>query len=397
MPDSEMQHFLGRNSQIPEEFDIIRAAPVKEYEDLLFVCANISGSAAAALIITGPNETWQKAIYNNSGEELSLQDSVLEFATEQSANLIVPALQQESRINLSGNRNYNFLAVLPLFLGSGEKLGFIILLDAEEKKLKQGQEDSLNILKEQILNLVSYRKQNSQFRRVRRNLEQKYHDLEKFASVVSHDIKSPLANIISLTGLLKEENEHNFNEETRQYINFLSQASHTLRTYVDGLLIFYRSDKILEKEEEDVDLAQFFEKFINLYDVGQDVEIKFPQHGKLHQVNKAALTQIFMNLISNGLKYNDKPVRKVEIIFHPLPEYYEFEVRDNGNGIPRESFDRIFELFATLDQNDREGNPGSGIGLATVQKLLHHMGGDIRIESEPGRGSNFIFKIKRSD
>ncbi|MGB7842093.1 MAG: ATP-binding protein, partial [Salinimicrobium sp.] len=86
----------------------------------------------------------------------------------------------------------------------------------------------------------------------------------------------------------------------------------------------------------------------------------------------------------------------VEINFKEDENFYFFEVKDNGNGIPKESYDKIFDLFTTLDEDDRHGNPGSGIGLATVKKLLHHMGGDIEIESEPGRGSNFKFKIKRA-
>ncbi|NJW55781.1 histidine kinase dimerization/phospho-acceptor domain-containing protein, partial [Salinimicrobium oceani] len=98
------------------------------------------------------------------------------------------------------------------------------------------------------LNVVVFGKQKNQYQRIQKDLEQRYHDLEKFASVVSHDIKSPLANIISLVDLLKEENKENFDEETSQYIEYLSQASHSLRNYVDGLLILYRSERILEKE-----------------------------------------------------------------------------------------------------------------------------------------------------
>jgi len=115
----------------------------------------------------------------------------------------------------------------------------------------------------------------------------------------------------------------------------------------------------------------------------------------LHNVNKSALTQIFMNLINNALKYNDKDLRKVEITFSKSEEFYFFAVEDNGKGIPKEKFEEIFSIFTTLETPDRDGNLGNGIGLATVKKLIESMGGTISLESVPGDGSKFIFSTKR--
>lgn len=391
MPNSQIRNSESRQHPAPEEFHILKTSADKDFSNLLFLCSQVAKAKVSALLILEDGKTWVKSTYGLPLEELNTDTALWEQVLERDEIYIFGPEDL-----LTSGMDHDRLIAVPVITETGEKLGIIALFDPEDQNLDTNQKRSLKLLVNQILTFIAFKKQNNQFQRVQQDLEQRYKELEKFASVVSHDIKSPLANIISLVELLKEENEGKFDEETRQYIEFLSQASHSLRNYVDGLLVFYRSERILEKEEEDVNLREFFRTITNLYTVNSDVEINYPEDGVLKKVNKAALTQIFMNLISNALKYNHKQKRKVDISFTTSNEFYEFEVQDNGDGIPKESFEKIFDLFTTLDLNDRDGNPGSGIGLATVKKLLTHMGGDIQIESEPGIGSNFKFQIKRS-
>ncbi|NJW53315.1 sensor histidine kinase [Salinimicrobium oceani] len=391
MPHSQIQSNENRRHPAPEEFHILKTSSNKDFSDLLFLCAETLKAQGAALVILENGNTWIKSSYGASHKEIpEVEDLWQEILDQEEIIVFTPEELSKKSIDFNG------LAAVPLKTVSGEKLGIIAIFEPQEMPLSPNQEHALQVLVKQILNVVGFRKQNNLYKRMQQDLEQRYRELERFASVVSHDIKSPLANIISLIDLLKEENQDIFNEDTKQYIEFLSQASHSLRSYVDGLLVFYRSERILEKEEEDVELKPFFDNLTKLFSVDPEVEITYPQHGILKKVNKAALTQIFMNLISNALKYNHKDQRRVNISFRASEDFYEFEVQDNGNGISEENFEKIFDLFTTLDLNDREGNPGSGIGLATVKKLLNHMGGDIQIESEPEIGSNFIFQIKRS-
>ena len=395
MPQTQYPDFESRHSLVPEEFQILKNAPEKDYKDILLLATQICETSAAAICIVENQECWYKTCFGISCDDIPVSAKLWKLPLEDQKLISIKNLKTDNRFS-EDFWDFSFYAGIPLITTSGDKLGVLMLFDPSEKELNLEQEHALNILANQVLNLVTFSKQKNEYSRIQANLEQRYSDLERFASVVSHDIKSPLANIISLTELLKEESQDSFDENTQQYIDYLSQASHSLRSYVDGLLVFYRSEKILEKEEEDVKLKSFFETIISLYAVEPDVEIAHPQEGQLKMVNKAALTQIFMNLISNALKYNNKDRRIVEINFKEDEKFYFFEVKDNGNGIPKESFEKVFDLFTTLDRDDRYGNPGSGIGLATVKKMLHHMGGDIEIESGPGRGSNFKFKIKRS-
>lgn len=394
MSHLHFKKFKDQPATALEEFNILKNASQKDLDEITFLASQICKTPIAVIkVING--ESLIKSVFGIFRDEVPRDESFWKPVLEQEKILCIKNIKEDDRFPDSIPSEIVFYAGVPLITSQGDQLGVLCVFDRKPGDLNLSQRSALKVLANQILNLVDYQKQNNELRRIQKHLKQRYNDLEKFASVVSHDLKSPLANIISLTELLKEENQDNISEDTRQYLDFLSQASYSLRSYVDGLLLFYRSEKVLEKKEEDVELSDFFKSIVKLYEVGQNVKITYPQAGTLHQVNKAALTQIFLNLISNALKYNVKDQRRVDISFSETPTHYEFEVKDNGNGIPEADHEKIFDLFTTLDHNDRDGNLGSGIGLATVKKLLHHMDGEIVLESVPGEGSNFKFKIKR--
>lgn len=392
MPSAFFQECRKLRPTSPEEFLILRSIPENVFPEILFLALQACNTSAAALVIAENEKYYVKAAKGVDPAWLLTQEEVLKATLQQEGTLVISDLPQGRSLH---SEKFSFYAGTRMITASGDVLGMLCILNKEKNELKPNEERSLQLLAGQVLKLVEFEKQENQSRRMQAALEQKYHDLERFASVVSHDIKSPLANIISLTELLKEENKGNLSPETLEYLDFLEESSQSLRRYVDGLLKFYRSEKLLEKKEEDVELGSFFEEVAGLYNVDADVEINFPQHGILHNVNKAALSQIFLNLLANALKYNHKSQRKVDIFFSPSEGFYEFEVKDNGSGIPEENIEKIFDLFTTLEQNDRYGNVGNGIGLATVKKLIDHMGGEISVESKEGEGSSFKFKIKR--
>lgn len=381
------------------EYNIIDSGPDKDYDNLTFLASVVCEVPVANISIIDKNRIWTKSIYGAEASDIQRSDSFCDRVIHQEESIVLfnkstdPDIFSKSR-ELFG-REYEFYAGIPLYNPQGHAIGVFCVFDTKERRLTKRQMNALEALASQTMNLFEFRKQKNKLYEVQKKLKQKYKELERFASLVSHDIKSPLANIISLSELLKDENKGKFDEETEQYLEFLVDSSYSLRNYVDGILSFYRSDHVLEKDYVNVDLHKLLKGIVDLYQVSDDIHITYPDDVMLHNVNKAALTQVFLNLISNALKYNHNKVRKVDIKFSKSEEYYFFEVKDNGQGIPKDKFKDIFELFTTLDTSDREGNTGSGIGLATVKKLIESMGGSITLESEPGKGSNFKFRIKR--
>lgn len=386
-------------SSVLESYNLPHCCSDPDYDELTFLTATLCEVPVAFISIIESSTICFKAKYGLQNKEVKRDGSFAQYILKSGKDFIElnykdnPELFNNSPLN--SENNYRFYAAVLLRDPYGFPLGALNILDTKERHLEPIQEKGLKALATQCLKLMEFSKQNNQFQVVQNKLKQKYEELEKFASLVSHDIKSPLANIISLTELLKEENKGKFDEETTQYLNYLVESSYSLRNYVDGILSFYRSEHILEKDYENVDLRQILQQIAQLYEVADDVILEYPESATLHHVNKAALTQVFLNLVSNGLKYNQKEIRRITIDFKEFPDHYYFEVKDNGEGFPEENADKIFELFTTLDTTDREGNPGSGIGLATVHKLVKSMGGEIKVRSTPGEGSTFSFTIRR--
>ncbi|WP_373056302.1 ATP-binding protein [Zunongwangia sp. H14] len=381
------------------EYDIIHTQADKDYDELTYLAAEICEVSIAQICIIDRHKIWFKSIYGSDLEEIPRENSLCQLTILQQKEQFITskedAAAQFEEAQSHYGKDLQFYAGIPLVNKRGHAIAVFSILDTVPRQLTPFQLRALHALANQTMNLLEFRKQNNRLYAVQRKLKSKYQELERFTSVVSHDIKSPLANIISLAELLKDENVGKFDEDTEKYLQFLVESSYSLRNYVDGILSYYRSDHIITRDLEDVSLEDLLKKVADLYQVSDDVEITYPENVLLHGVNKAALTQVFMNLISNALKYNEKEERKVAIGFRKTEVYYCFTITDNGNGISEENLHKIFDLFTTLEVNDREGNPGSGIGLATVKKLVENMHGEINVTSQPGKGSTFEFKIKR--
>ncbi len=397
----ERKSLLGKEKRgtILKDYNFTNSIPDKDYDQLTFLTACICKVPVAFLSILDRNRVWLKSGYGINIEEINRDTGFAQAVLNSGKDIY--SINYTEHPDIFDNskkefiKDFEFYTGLPIKNSQGYSIAILNILDTKERSLEDFHIKALHALANQIELLFEFRKQNLKFQQVQAKLKHKYRELEKFTSLVSHDIKSPLANIISLTELLKEENKDKFDAETNQYLDYLVESSYSLRNYVDGILSFYRSDHILGKGSENVDLNKILKGIAQLYEVSDDIEINYPNTAMLHNVNKVALTQVFLNLISNGLKYNKKKIRKIDIRLKETENFYQFEVLDNGEGFLEEDSSKIFELFKTLEATDREGNQGSGIGLATVKKLVDSMGGDIRAESTPGIGSNFKFNIKR--
>ncbi|SRX56012.1 GAF domain-containing sensor histidine kinase [Aequorivita sp. CIP111184] len=287
-----------------------------------------------------------------------------------------------------------FYAGVPLINPKGFKLGTLCVFDHKPRKLTELQIISLKALAKQVVNLFELRKKNNLLTEFQKELQARNDRLNNFAHVVSHDLKSPLGNIISLTRLLREENLGNLSKDSEMYLNYIEESSSTLKNYINGILKFYKSDELLETQKRDVELKELFDEISEIL-VTDDIVFEFPKEGTLKNVNKAALSQIFLNLVDNSLKYNLNDKRMVKIGYTEENDFHKFSVKDNGMGIDFGVQEEIFNLFKTTGIKDRNGKEGTGIGLATVKSLVSKLGGSIFLLSEPGKGSTFTFTVEK--
>ena len=313
--------------------------------------------------------------------------------------LVVSDMRKDERFKdhpfVKGEPHIAFFAGIPLTNPDGFALGTLCIMDKRPRKLSDSQVRALKILARQIINLLELRKANFRLRTMTEDLEGRNEELQQFAYVVSHDIKSPLASISLAAEMLREQFGETIDEDNDQLIKVLSRSTTKIRNLVDGILSYYRAEWALGTGAESFELRSFLFSIAEMFQISQRADIQFPQDERIIYMNKTVLEQILVNLIQNGLKYNDKELPRIEIRFSEDDMNYYFSVADNGMGIAPEQQEKIFEIFRTLNLQDRFETRGTGIGLSTVKKLVQRMSGNVSLKSIPGEGSEFSFFIKK--
>jgi len=289
-----------------------------------------------------------------------------------------------------------YYAGMPLKADNGVVLGTLCVLDVKPNKLNDSQKSALKALAIQVEKLFELHRRNLHLEKVKDQLKLKNNQLREFAGTVSHDMKMPLANMIITTDLLKAKYAGKIDAQGMEYLGYLKQSSFKLSNYISSILEHYESDTLTESKEVEFDIHDLLEEIIDLLNINYDCVINLPEENIIIKTNRVVLEQIFLNLIGNSLKYNNRDEIVIDVMCIRQEDYYNFTIKDNGIGIPKDKQEEIFNLFTVLAESDRSGNRGNGIGLSTVKKLVESMGGEISLISEVNIGTTFNFSIKRN-
>jgi signal transduction histidine kinase len=220
-------------------------------------------------------------------------------------------------------------------------------------------------------------------------------ELEQFAYVASHDLQEPLRMVASFAELLDRRYHEQLDDRGRKYLAYIVSGSSRMQGLIEDLLTFSRIGR-LDTDRHRVSLDRIINNVIA--DLSEKIrethaEISIDPLPAL-SVNESSISRLFMNLISNALKFRRKDVPpKIHISVQYIGHEWRFSVRDNGIGIDSKYFNKLFIIFQRL--HSREEYPGTGIGLAIAKKIVNNYGGRIWVESEPGKGSTFYFTISQ--
>lgn len=217
-------------------------------------------------------------------------------------------------------------------------------------------------------------------------------ELEKFASIASHDLRSPLSSILAYSQLLKISCSESMNEESQHYTQRIIDASNHMIMLIQDLLEYCHVEQVQEPFAL-IDCNQVLQEVCkNLSaDISKNQAVITSDILPALMGNRSQLGQVFQNIVSNAIKYRQEAPPEIHVSFAMEKERCIFSVKDNGIGIEAEYFQKIFEMFKRL--HNRKTYAGTGIGLAICQKIVELHGGQIWVESEPGKGSIFYFTL----
>lgn len=382
-----------------DSYSILDTLPEEDYDNLTAIAAEICGTPISLVSVLDDKRQWFKSHHGLAVEETPKEYAFCAHAINDSKDIfIIEDARKDKRFHdnplVVNEPNVIFYAGIPLKSEEGLPMGTLCVIDNKPNQLTQKQLDSLRALARQVMNLFELREVKNRLEKSLDQLARKNKGLERFAMVAAHDIKSPLNNISQLASLFIADYADKLDEDGIEMIKVLKGSSDRLRELVDGLLEYSRISEVLRKNVDVINLEELKKRLTEMM-ADTKSELIFETDLQEIMTNKTALDQILINLITNAVKYNDKEHPRVKISVSQSNGTYELGVKDNGPGIKDEHMSKIFEIFEVLKAEDRFGNQGNGIGLATVKKLVEELGGNIQVQSELGSYTQFTFTIKK--
>lgn len=227
------------------------------------------------------------------------------------------------------------------------------------------------------------------------DLERSNKDLDDFAYIASHDLREPLRGIQNLIAFLIEDYGDQISPEVRERLNKITPVAGHLESLLENLLFYSRVGRT-DLAMSMVDLNLVVDGVLNSLAgciAAEKVEVRRPAPLPMSYCDHARVGEVFQNLVTNALKYNDKSLRWIEIGAFEKEDETIFYVEDNGIGIQEKHFDRVFQIFRRLHSQEKFGG-GTGTGMTICQKIVERHGGRIWIESTLGVGTRFCFTLK---
>lgn len=377
-----------------------RAVQLMESEEKF---RKISASANDAIIMLDDEE---RISYWNAAAEKIFGYSKEEAVGKRLHTLIIPVVFRNR--HLEGFKEFQIA-------GQGPVIGKTVELtalrrDGEEFPIElslsgvqiKGKWNAIGIIRDiterKILNarllaeIEGRKKVQERLKQMVKELERSNAELQQFAYVASHDLQEPLRMVSSYTQLLGRRYKGKLDADADEFIAYAVDGAARMQMLINDLLEYSRVGT-KGKPFEMVNCLDVFDHAVSNLRMAIEESGAVITHGELPTVMADTLqfTQLFQNLLGNAIKFRGKETPLIHISAVQKEGEWVFSIRDNGIGIDPQYVDRIFVIFQRL--HSKEEYPGSGIGLAICKKIVERHGGQIWVESEPGKGATFYFTV----
>lgn len=227
-----------------------------------------------------------------------------------------------------------------------------------------------------------------------KKVEERTKDLEDFAYIISHDLKAPLRAINQLSNWIKEDYEASLDEDGKKILSLMEERIGTMESLINGVLEYSRVGR-----DKEASTQIHFEKFLNniarSFAIEKHIEFHIENSIESLKGNKTKFLQLYQNLISNSIKYMDKPKGLISLITRETKDSIVLTVKDNGSGIEEKHIPYIFDIFNTAGKETNKNS--TGIGLSIVKKIVDSFDGKLLVNSEVGVGTTVTIEIPKKE
>ena len=222
------------------------------------------------------------------------------------------------------------------------------------------------------------------------DLERRNDELQEYAHVVSHDLKSPLRSINALVNWIKEDNAGKLDAITLDNLELIETTLEKMEQLISDVLSYSSISGAIQNFQE-VKTQQVLDDIIDLVHIPEHVFITIAANMPVITADAVRIQQVFQNLLSNAIRYCNKEKGEIKIGYKERENAHEFSVSDNGIGIEKKYHKKIFEIFQSLN----DSKESTGIGLSIVKKIVEMFQGRVWLESEIGVGTTFYFTVSK--
>ena len=372
------------------EYDILDSQQEGVFDELADLAASICGAPIALISLVDESRQWFKARVGLEAKETARNVSFCAHAILQPGLFLVPDTLEDARFAdnplVTGAPNIRFYAGAPLFTEDGLGLGTLCVIDRVPRDLTPEQQRALMVLRTHVLKLLD-------LRRTTRELNAANRDLAAFSFAVSHDLRAPLRTIMGYVSVLQGEHIASLNADGAQMLMEISKSSHRMNSLIYDLINLARVAS-QPPQYQNVDLSELARSVafeLAKAEPTRQVDVHI-QPGISVLGDPGLLRAVMENLLGNAWKFTSKCAKpRIEFCKEAVNSAHEFVVRDNGAGFEMAYAGKLFQPFKRLHASSEF--PGTGIGLATVKRIVERHGGAIRAESVVNQGTAIRFTL----
>lgn len=396
----EIPHNEDRRLEALEAYKILDTLPEEEYDALTKIAAAICGTPIALVTLVDHTRQWFKSHHGLNATETP-RDYAFCAHTINTPNelFIIPDATKDKRFYdnplTTNDPNVIFYAGAPLNSKEGYSLGTICVIDTKPREgLTDSQKESLKALANQVISQFELRKKNNLLESLNDEISKKNVQLNQFAYRLTHDLKVPIQGVNSLITFIKEDHKELIKNTTlEEWIDLIYSRNEYMEFLINGILEYTKvsNDKIC---------FEFFNvQTIIQYTVDNNAlhipaDIHYNNCDVVIRCSKIGFIQIIQNLLSNTVKHTDKQKSNVWISMEEDETNYCFIYEDDGPGIQEQYWEKVFELFETVNPKYVKN---SGIGLSTIKAIVERLGGTIYLKNRDNnkRGAYFSFVLPK--